>query len=440
MLAAVIRLRMPTTILLAAASEIDPHPLSMLPFVALLLCIALLPFILKHHWERNYHFIALLLAAITASYYCFALHRPERILHEGVDYISFIALVGSLFVVAGGIHIEVAREAKPFFNCVFLAAGGLLGNVFGTTGASMLLIRPWIRLNKYRYTALHTAFFIFIVSNVGGGLIPMGPPLFLGYLKGVPFWWVLEHCWQPWTVAMIAFLIIFYGLDRHNYRRAPRDVRRAITGENKFQISGLRNLCFLAFILAAVFIEHPPFLREGLMLSAAIGSYFATPKQYHGANEFSFAPLKEVAWLFLGIFFTMVPVLDFMKLHARDLAIDSPAKFYWVTGTLSSVLDNAPTYLTFLANALGRNRLSVENPAELQQFLGQGAREVAAISLGAVFFGAATYIGNSPNFMIKAIAEEHKMPTPGFLRFVFKFALPVVLPVVFLVFWLSFRQ
>jgi Na+/H+ antiporter NhaD/arsenite permease-like protein len=428
------------TLILAAAPPIDPHPLSMLPFGTMLLCIALLPIILKHHWERSYHIIAVVLAAITVSYYFFGLGHPERILREAVDYISFMGLVGSLFVVAGGIHIEVAGEAKPFLNCLFLACGGILGNVVGTTGASMLLIRPWIRLNKYRYTALHTAFFIFLVSNVGGGLTPMGPPLFLGYLKGVPFWWMLQHCWRPWTIAMLAFLFIFYWVDRHNYRRAPRKIRQAVTGENKFRICGLRNLWFLALILAAVFIERPALLRESLMLIAATGSYVATPKQLHAANEFSFEPAKEVGWLFLGIFLTMVPVLDFMQLHARELAIDTPTKFYWVTGGLSSVLDNAPTYLTFLANALGRNGLSVENPAELHQFLNEGTREVAAISMGAVFFGAATYIGNSPNFMVKAIAEQQKMHTPSFIGFVFKFALPVVLPVVFLVCWLTFRQ
>jgi len=201
----------------------------------------------------------------------------------------------------------------------------------------------------------------------------------------------------------------------------------------------LRNIFFLAIILGAVFIERPPFLREAIMLAAATGSYFATPKRVHEANEFSFAPAKEVGWLFLGIFLTMVPVLDYMQLHARDLAIDTPAKFYWITGALSAVLDNAPTYLTFFANALGRTGLSIEDPAAVQEFLASGKAEMAAISMGAVLFGAATYIGNSPNFMIKAIAEQHKMQTPSFVGFVTKFSLPILLPVLFLVCWLTLR-
>lgn len=426
--------------LAAAPLPQEPHPLILLPFAAMLLCIALLPFILKHHWERNYHRIALFLAAITTFYYVFALRNPGRMLHEGIDYISFMALVGSLFVVAGGVHIGVRGAAKPWINCIFLFCGGLLANVIGTTGASMLLIRPWIRLNQDRYRGLHTAFFIFIVSNVGGGLTPIGdPPLFLGYLKGVPFWWVLKNCWQPWAVAMGALIFIFYFVDRHNYRRRPRELPRREAGSRSFQINGLRNLWFLLLILAAVFIDQPPFLREFLMLLAAAGSYFATPKSAHLANSFSFAPVKEVAWLFLGIFATMVPVLDYMRVHAERIAIDTPMQYFWLTGTLSSVLDNAPTYLTFFANALGRAGLSIENRAEVAQYVNSGAGLLVAISLGAVLFGAATYIGNGPNFMVKAIAEEQKVHAPGFFAYIWKFALPVLLPVYALIGLLFFR-
>ena len=427
------------TILAAAIPITQPHPLSMLPFAVLLLCIAFLPFVLKLHWERHYHRVALFLASITTAYYFFWIRQPERILREGGDYICFMALVGSLFVVAGGIHVKIRGEATPFFNCALLFFGTIAGNVLGTAGASMLFIRPWIRANKYRYAGLHTAFFIFLVSNLGGGLTPMGPPLFLGYIKGVPFWWMIQHCWLGWAVALLALLLIFYLVDRHNFRRAPRPVREEETAERKIDIEGLRNVFFLAIILGAVFIEHPLFLREAIMLAAAIGSYYATPKSVHLANEFSFAPVKEVGWLFLGIFLTMVPVLDYMQLHARDLAIDTPAKFFWIAGGLSAVLDNAPTYLTFLANALGRFGLSIEDPAAVQQFLSSGQAEMAAISMGAVLFGAATYIGNSPNFMIKSIAEQHKVHTPSFVGFVLKFSLPVLLPVLFLVCWLTLR-
>jgi len=423
-------------IILAASIPItEPRPLSLLPFAALLLCIAFLPFVLKHHWERHYHLIALFLAATTTAYYLFGIRQPEPILRECADYIRFMALVGSLFIVAGGIHLRIRGKATPSFNCAFLFLATITGNILGTTGASMLFIRAWIRTNKYRYTGLHTAFFIFLVSNLGGGLMPMGPPLFLGFIKGVPFWWMIEHCWLPWLVALLSLLLIFYILDRRNFCRASAVIREEETGARKIDIDGLRNIFFLGIILGAVFIEHPPFLREAIMLAAAVGSYFATPKRVHAANEFSFAPLQEVGWLFLGIFLTMVPVLDYMHLHARDLAIDTPAKFYWVAGGFSAVLDNAPTYLTFLANALGRAGLSIEDPVAVHKFLSSGQAELAAISMGAVLFGAVTYIGNSPNFMIKAIAEQQKMHTPSFVGFVVKFSIPILSPVLFLVWW-----
>jgi len=421
--------------ILVAAAQTEPSQLIMLPFAVLLLAVALLPVVLKRHWERYYHLVALFLAAVTTGYYLFGIRQPERILHEAGDYIHFMALVGSLFVVAGGIHVQIRGRATPFFNCVLLFLGTIAGNVLGTIGASMLFIRPWIRVNKYRYTGLHTAFFIFLVSNLGGGLTPMGPPLFLGYLKGVPFWWIVQHCWLAWSVALLSLLLTFYLVDRHNFRRAPTIVGEEESGAGKIRIDGLRNIFFLAIILGALFVERPPFLREAVMLGAAVGSYFATPKSVHAANEFSFAPAKEVGWLFLGIFLTMVPVLDYMQLHARDLAIDTPAKFYWITGGLSAVLDNAPTYLSFLANALGRIDLSIENPAAVHEFLGSGKAEMVAISMGAVLFGAATYIGNSPNFMIKAIAEQHGMHTPSFIGFVLKFSLPILLPILLLVYW-----
>lgn len=425
--------------ILAAAAQIEPHQLIMLPFAVLLLSTALLPIVLKRHWERYYHLVALFLAAITTGYYLFGIRQPERILHEGGDYIHFMALVGSLFVVAGGIHVQIRGKATPFLNCVVLFLGTIAGNVLGTIGASMLFIRPWIRVNKDRYTGLHTAFFIFLVSNLGGGLTPMGPPLFLGYLKGVPFWWMVQHCWQAWSVALLSLLLIFYLVDRHNFRRTPAIAREEETGAHKIGIDGLRNIFFLAIILGALFIKSPPFLGEAVMLAAAAGSYFATPKNVHAANEFSFAPAKEVGWLFLGIFLTMVPVLDYMQLHARELGVDTPAKFYWITGGLSAVLDNAPTYLTFLASALGRIGLSIEDPAAVHQFLGSGKAEMVAISMGAVLFGAATYIGNSPNFIIKAIAEQQGMRTPSFIGFVIKFSLPILLPVLLLVYWLMVR-
>jgi len=324
-------------IILTAAPLIEPHPLMLSPFVAMLLCIALLPFILKRHWEQHYHMVAIVLAIIPIAYYVLFLRRPQRLFQEGRDYISFIALLGSLFVVTGGIHIGVRGKTNPLKNSVFLLCGGLLANVIGNTGASVLLIRPWIRLNRGRYRGLHTAFFIFIMGNVGGGVTPLGPPLLLGYLKGVAFWWVALQCWKPRLITIISLVAIFYALDSMSFRRAPVQICQEDTDTAEFvRFKGQRNLWFLAIILTAVFVRHPPFVREILMLTAAAASYRLTPKSIHQANRFSFHPIQEVAWLFLGIFATMVPVLDYLQFHADHFALNTPAQYFCITGGLSA--------------------------------------------------------------------------------------------------------
>ncbi len=406
----------------------------MLPFALLLAAIALGPFLNRHWWEQHYPKVAVGLGLITTLYYILALHAPTRMLHVAHEYVSFIALIGSLFVVSGGIHIRVKGEATPFVNCVFLLLGAVLANFIGTTGASMLLIRPWIRMNKYRITAFHVVFFIFIVSNVGGCLTPIGdPPLFLGYLRGVPFGWPLEHCWPAWCAAVFGLIAIFYGFDRRNFLRAPKPIRDKETARETWKVDGLPNLAFLGVILAAVFLRNPPGLSEALMVAAAVGSYFTTPRPVHEANDFTFAPVKEVAWLFLGIFATMVPALDYLETHAAQLGLNSPMKFYWCTGALSGVLDNAPTYLAFLAAALGRQGLSLSQPADVLAFSAQHGNELLAISLGAVFFGAMTYIGNGPNFMVKAIADAAKVKTPSFGAYFLHYALPILVPLFALI-------
>ena len=237
------------------------------------------------------------------------------------EYVSFIALIGSLFVVSGGIHIRVKGEATPRANVIFLLMGAVTANFFGTTGAAMLLIRPWIRMNQYRVTAHHIVFFIFIVANVGGCLTPIGdPPLFLGYLQGVPFWWVAKNCWPMWATGVAILLAIFYAVDRINFVRARRQIREKETADETWSFDGLPNLFFLAVILGAVFVSHPIFFREALMLAAALGSYFTTKKSVHEANDFNFHPILEVAVLFAGIFATMMPALDWLNLNARKFS------------------------------------------------------------------------------------------------------------------------
>ena len=415
--------------LIAVAPGTSPHPATILPFALMLLCIAAMPFIHKHWWEHHYPKVAVGLGLITTLYYVAFRSNPVRMLHVAHEYVSFISLIGALFVVAGGIHIRVKGEVKPWVNCLYLLIGAVLSNFIGTTGASMLLIRPWIRMNKYRITAFHIVFFIFVVSNVGGCLTPIGdPPLFLGYLKGVPFGWVLEHCWKAWLVAVLGVIAIFYCFDRRNFNRASKAIRDKETASETWRFDGLGNLMFLGVILTAVFIKAPAGLREALMVGAAAGSYFTTRKPIHNANGFNFAPIREVAWLFVGIFATMVPALDYLEFHATELGLGSEMKLFWLTGTLSAVLDNAPTYLTFLAAAMGRHHLSLNSKDDVHAFLETHDHELIAISLGAVFFGAMTYIGNGPNFMIKAIAEQAKVKTPGFFAYLFKFAVPILLP------------
>jgi Na+/H+ antiporter NhaD/arsenite permease-like protein len=422
-----------------ATLEREPPPFIIMPFAVLLLSIALGPTIVRHHWERHYHKLSLALAAIVAGYYIIVLRAAAPILHVLHEYVSFIALIGSLYVIAGGIHLGVKGESRPLGNCVFLLIGAVLANFIGTTGASMLLIRPWIRMNRYRITAFHIVFFIFIVSNVGGCLTPIGdPPLFLGYLKGVPFWWVAEHCLSAWAIAVVALLAVFFFIDRANFLRVSKPVRETQTMQETWQFRGGLNVFFLLVVLVAVFIKEPPGLREALMFAAAAASWFTTRREIHQTNEFTFHPIKEVAWLFLGIFATMVPALDYLQRHAGSLGLHGEMQFYWFTGILSALLDNAPTYLTFLAAALGVQGLSIDCAPDVQLFSATHALQLIAISLGAVFFGALTYIGNGPNFMVKAIAEQQKVDVPGFVRYVWKFAIPVLIPILALVSYVFF--
>lgn len=404
----------------------------------LLGAMALAPVLAQHWWEKHYPKIALSLGSITAGIYAFALHDLHSLGEAAHEYISFIALVGSLFVVSGGIHIGVKGEATPLRNVVFLFIGAVIANVLGTTGAAMLLIRPWIRMNKYRITAHHIVFFIFLVANVGGCLTPIGdPPLFLGFLQGVPFWWVAQNCWPMWAVATGVLLGIFYVLDRANFQRAPKVVREKETAQEAWTFDGLGNLFFLAVILGAVFVTAPMFLREGLMIAAAIGSYLTTKKSVHKANAFNFHPVKEVAILFAGIFATMIPALAWLDHNAGTLLGQNPSAgiFYFGTGILSAVLDNAPTYLGFLSALFG-----VTGGESIQQLLIDHRGHMLAISVGAVFFGAATYIGNGPNFMVKAVAEHDGVKMPSFVEFVLKYSLPFLAPVLLLIWMIFFRS
>jgi Na+/H+ antiporter NhaD/arsenite permease-like protein len=457
------------------------------PFVVLLAAIALAPLFFSQWWGKHFAKVSFGLAMITLIYYVFGLRAHERALQTGIEYVSFICLIGSLFIISGGIHITVKGESIPSINVLFLLIGAVISNLLGTTGASMLLIRPWLRMNKYRLTGHHIVFFIFIVSNVGGSLTPVGdPPLFLGYIKGVPFWWMATHCWTIWLAGVGILLAMFYIVDSANFRRAPKAVREKETAYEQWRFEGLPNLFFLALVLVAALIDRPPFLRELLMIAAALGSWFTTRKEVHQSNDFSFGPIKEVAVLFAGIFATMLPALDWLESASAHVGHLSPTALFWGSGTLSSVLDNAPTYLAFLSADHGAF-LPPDTAASIAAWINAHAAEfgtgapaftpqalealrmhfpaalanhqvtseqvqmalalndssqincLKAISIGSVFFGANTYIGNGPNFLVKAIADHQKAHTPGFMSYIFRYTLPYMLPMLLIIWWLFFR-
>ena len=434
-----------------AGLEMIP-PVLLVPFGLLLLLIAIMPLTpgrVHHWWERNYPFVSVGLAVLVGGYYLLKVPAGAATLgHSLHEYVSFIALIGALFVVAGGIHLRVKGEATPWENVTFLLIGAVLANFIGTTGASVVLIRPWIRMNKIRISAYHVVFFIFAVSNVGGALTPIGdPPLFLGYLRGVPFFWLIQHLWAEWLVTIGLVLAVFYVVDWRCFRRIPAKVRGEVTQHrDTFKLEGLPNLGLLAVIVGGVFLPETYLIREIVMLSAAGVSLWITPKAIHQQNHFNFGPIKEVAFLFIGIFTTMMPALNYLEAHGSRLGFTRPAQYYYATGGLSAVLDNAPTYVNFLK--LAETTFVEETPAEAAAGGGDYDRRavglllqthspiVVAISLGAVFFGAMTYIGNGPNFMVKSIAQSAGVHCPSFFGYILKYSVPILLPILLLVGWI----
>lgn len=403
------------------------------PFVLLLASIAVVPLVAPHWWEREYPKVTFSLALIVVLYYLLVLRRPARLLVTAEDYASFIILIGSLFVVTGTILIRIEGLGTPLLNTAILGVGAVVANVLGTTGASALLIRPYLRINRGRLRPFHVVFFIFVVSNVGGLLTPIGdPPLFLGYLKGVPFFWILPRVWLTWLFAVTALLAAFYAWDVASQRAEP-----PVVPSRRIEVVGWTSTLFLGAILGAVFLRSP--WREAIMVVAAGAAHRLAPRAVLAENHFSFRPIREVAIIFAGIFATMVPALDWLEQNAGRLGVSTPGAFYWGTGMLSSVLDNAPTYLNFLAAAFGLYGLSVDNPEHMRLFLVDHWKFVQAVSVGAVFFGACTYIGNGPNFLVKAIAEQSGVPMPSFFGYVLRFTVPILLPVFAAVWLFSFR-
>ncbi|MCZ7683689.1 MAG: sodium:proton antiporter [Sandaracinaceae bacterium] len=389
---------------------------AVIPFAVMLLGIAVLPLVAHHFWESNRNRAIFTAVVATPMVVYLLVAFPEGLLHSGHEYVSFIALLGSLYVIAGGIHVSGDLRATPATNVGILALGAVLANLIGTTGASMLLVRTLLRTNGQRKHVAHIPFFfIMIVSNCGGLLTPMGdPPLFLGYLRGVPFTWTLG-LWPFWLGAVGYLLAVFFFVDRRAYgKEQASDIARDESERLPVSVQGLVNVPLLALVIGAIFLPTP--WRELAMVGLSVASIAFGPRPARKANGFTYGPILEVAILFAGIFVTMVPALALLEVRGAELGLSEPWHFFLVTGSLSSVLDNAPTYLTFLAAAMslpaadGAAMITLTEGAVPQIFL-------VAISVGAVFMGANTYIGNGPNFMVKAIAEEVGYSMPSFFGF-----------------------
>jgi Na+/H+ antiporter NhaD/arsenite permease-like protein len=434
------------------SDQTEEHPLPaaymVIPFILLLGMIATGPLFYHRFWEKHYPKIAIILGLITTGYYLYVLHDTHTVLHTLDEYISFIALLGSLFVASGGILIKIDRKSTPMLNAVILLFGAVIANIIGTTGASMLLIRPFIKINKDRIKPYHIVFFIFIVSNIGGALTPIGdPPLFLGFLKGIEFFWVITHVWYIWLPTIVAVTLIFYFIDSKNMSAETGKIE---SYSNTIKFKGFRNVVFLGVIVISVFIDPaviswvPDFepvpigIREIIMLSIIYLSYKTADKSILSANEFDFQPIREVAYLFVGIFATMMPALQLIAYEANVNGKSlTPGVFYWATGSLSAFLDNAPTYLNFLSAEMGKFNLDVNIPRQVLQFELEHPIYLSAISIAAVFFGAMTYIGNGPNFMVKSISERSGIKMPSFFGFLIKYSIPILLP-IFTIVWLIF--
>ncbi|MCU0725727.1 MAG: sodium:proton antiporter [Planctomycetes bacterium] len=453
-----------------------PPYFTVAPFVLMLLSIAVIPLVRPHWWEHNRHkaIVSFALGATMLVYLLVA--APDgahhRLIVTLLDYVAFIALLGSLFIISGGIYLRGSLAGTPTVNLLFLVLGSVLASFMGTTGAAMLLIRPIIRANAWRKRQAHiVVFFIFLVANIGGCLTPLGdPPLYLGFLKGVPFTWTMT-LWPQWLFCILAVLLAFVFVDVACYRSEIRAGRRppAAAGE-PLRIEGSINFLWLLLIIGVIFgsgmlphlpavahLEHSaPLVAEFLlkfgqaaaMLAVAFLSLRTTARSVREANSFNYHPIVEVAVLFIGIFITMIPalwILDGLG-QSGKLGLSHPWQFFWLTGGLSSFLDNAPTYLTFSAAASGLHHTAPERLAELiastgnfpAEILSPGSEFLRAVSCGAVFMGANTYIGNGPNFMIKSIAEQQGVRMPSFFGYML-YTAAILIPIFLLVTIVFFR-
>src|SRR5262249_18905142 len=404
----------------------------------------LCPLLVPRFWHRHFGKVAAgwALAFAVPFVLRFGGDAMHELLHVAlVDYVPFLILIATLFTIGGGIHVAGTLRGTPLVNTILMLIGTLLASLVGTTGAAMVMIRPLLKANRHRHHRAHTVvFFIFLVANIGGGLTPLGdPPLFLGFLHGVPFFWTLG-LWKHVCFAGIVVLAAYVVHDLWYWSREPAHVRHGDDGPvEPIRIEGAVNLLFLAGVVAAVVAsgawhgrelsllgvhQHSGNLvRDGILLAMLAASWLATPRAVRAANEFSLGPIQEVAILFAGIFVTIIPAMAMLRVGEEGAmafivrAVREPAHFFWASGILSSFLDNAPTYLAFLSTALGRLLPGVPEREAVGRLIAEHPAFLVAVSTGSVFMGANTYIGNAPNFMVKSIAEEAGVPMPSFFGY-----------------------
>lgn len=423
-----------------------------LPFAGMLLCIALMPLFAPRFWHHHFGKVSAFWALVTAIPMVAAYRGPAGFEFYHVllaDYVPFIILLWALYTVSGGILLRGTLRGTPVVNSLMLLIGTALASWMGTTGAAMLLIRPFLRANSYRKNrSFMVVFFIFLVANIGGSLTPLGdPPLFLGFLHGVPFTWTFGLIPEMLVVVAIV-LAMYFVIDVYMYKKEGVTAPVEDGAKEKLRLDGSLNFLFLAGIIGAVLMSGlvnwgsvsifgahrtvADLARDGILILMGVLSLMTTAVKVREDNDFTWAPILEVAYLFAGIFVSMVPCLLILKAGSKGAAdfliasVREPAHYFWATGILSSFLDNAPTYLTFFSTALGRFYPGLPEASAVPQLLVENAVYLKAISCGAVFMGANTYIGNAPNFMVRSIAEEAGTPMPSFFGYMFKYSIPVL--------------
>jgi Na+/H+ antiporter NhaD/arsenite permease-like protein len=439
---------------------------TVIPFLGMLASIAIFPLLSPKIWHHHFGKITLIWATfgVLVILYYLQLDGVHIILHVLLEeYLPFILLLSALYVVSSGIYVSNFLSGTPLSNTLYLALGTPLASLMGTTGASMVLIGPFLRANAWRKKRdFMVVFYIFLISNIGGSLTPIGdPPLFLGYLKGVPFFWTL-NLFLPMFFLYFPLLLIYYFLDRHFYLKEIKERKQNVPlQKDPFRIEGLYNISFIFLIIAVLLFSGKAnlpkvnffgieltlnsLIRNLFLLGILAISHFITPYEIKAKNEFSWYPIKEVIIIFFGLFITMIPAVQILLSGEKGAfgpiirEMDKPYHYFYGTGVFSAFLDNAPTYLTFLSALLGKFYQGLPEGIALSLLIEEYPKYLLAISCGAVFWGAMTYIGNAPNFMVRSIAEERGIPMPSFFGYMFKYSFPILFPLFVLLTLIFFR-